>query len=68
MNDTFAKLDMKISGKMKRWSIPAIRLSFGVYIYLVWFTKAIGTFYCRRPALSNGKMVALRGSNYLVKK
>jgi uncharacterized membrane protein YkgB len=35
MNDTFAKLDMKISGKMKRWSIPAIRLSFGVIF--IWF-------------------------------
>ena len=35
MNQLIVKLDQKITEKMKLWSIPAIRLSFG--IIFIWF-------------------------------
>lgn len=35
MNQLIVKLDQKITEKMKAWSIPAIRLSFG--IIFIWF-------------------------------
>lgn len=35
MNKSIVKLDQKITEKMRRWSIPAIRLSFG--IIFIWF-------------------------------
>lgn len=35
MKDTIKKIDQQIAKSMKRWSIPAIRISFG--IIFIWF-------------------------------
>lgn len=35
MKDTLKKIDQQIAKSMKRWSIPAIRISFG--IIFIWF-------------------------------